>query len=109
MKNYILLFVVIIPIIFCSCRSLEIAAESAGDKSIAVGNDTWGFKFIVEFVSQYLVPNFTFCFGRTTTWYISVKRAADAKEMEALIKASQSTIAIEAGKDGVGVSAGDGE
>ena len=100
MKKVVVL--VVLLFFFAGCSTVNRAIDSAKEKNIAAGSDTWGGKIIFEFFSfDCPLPNINFCFGRTRQWYISLKDDQSAALLSDAVKASNSAISIKANNKGI--------
>ena len=88
------------------CQALNTLAESAKNKNIAAGSDTWGGSFEGSFIgtAETAPLSFNGWFGRRRVWYASTRD--DSKILPEIVKASNSSLGITAGPSGIGVSQG---
>ena len=96
-------------IVFASgCATIGKAIDSASEKNLAAGSDTWGGRIRATFFSEESpLPNLTLSFGRIKLWYVSLKDDGSAPIIPDAIRASQSPVSARGSVNGVEITNGE--
>lgn len=85
------------------CTMVDSVTDATKAKTVAAGSDTWGGGgCLAAATAENPVPSIDFWFGRRKAWYISVKDKDTGDAAAKIVKASNSSLEVKAGTDGVG-------